>query len=756
MSPKSSAGKKRQRKKRPQRPLPSKAEILEFIQSSPNKVGKREIARAFHIKGGERIALKRILKEMAEEGLIAGTRKRLHSPDRLPSVAVIEIHSQDADGELIAAPTRWEGEGEAPRILVLPDNRMSGPPPGLGDRLLARLSAVDGTEDAGWSYEARPMKRLPREKEHFLGIYRSFGKNRAAILPVDRKHLKEWSVDDAAGAKDGELVRFETSRTGRYGLAKARITEVVGDPEAEGAQSLIAIHAHGLPHVFDARVLAETNALQPPGPEGREDLTKLPLITIDPADARDHDDAVWAAADDDPGNENGWVVIVAIADVATHVSPGSALDKEARKRGNSVYFPDQVVPMLPERISNDLCSLREKEIRPCLAVRMSFDASGHKRSHRFTRGLMRSAAKLSYAQAQSAINGHGDEQAEQLLETVLRPLWQAYAALARARVARAPLALDLPERKLLLDDNGHVRDVLIPERLDAHRLIEEFMIQANVAAAETLEKARSPLLYRVHDAPSKEKLAALGEILKSFDLKLLQAGVLKPEHFNHILDATRETPHAELVAEMVLRTQAQAEYSAGNYGHFGLNLRRYAHFTSPIRRYADLIVHRALIRALDLGPGGLTDAEIDELDGIADSISKSERRAMAAERETVDRLIAGYLADRVGSLFEGRISGVARSGLFVRLAPTGADGFVPGSAIGGDFYAHDERRQALVGERTGEEYRLGDQVEVRLIEAVPSAGALRLEMVSEGRKRDGKKPTKKARRGRERTRKRRR
>jgi ribonuclease R len=389
--------------------------------------------------------------------------------------------------------------------------------------------------------------------------------------------------------------------------------------------------------------------------------------------------------------------------------------------------------MLPERISNDLCSLVANEPRPCLAVRMVFDKHGSKLGHRFFRAVMRSAASLTYEQAQAAIDGRTDETTAPLLDTVLRPLWGAYASLNLARTERGPLDLDLPERKILLDDRGRVRGVATPPRLDAHRLIEEFMIAANVAAAETLEAKRSPLVYRVHDNPSKEKLASLGEFLATIGIRLPKAGTLRPTHFNRVLADTRATPTAELVAEVVLRSQAQAEYAVGNFGHFGLNLRRYAHFTSPIRRYADLIVHRALMRALGMGNDGLTGAEMVELDEIAGHISQTERTAMAAERETADRLIAAYLADRIGATFRARVSGLVRTGLFVKLIETGADGFVPASSIGHEYFVHDEVRHALVGEETGLAYRLGDPVDVRLVEAIPSAGALRFEMLSEGR-----------------------
>ncbi|MGH6803762.1 MAG: ribonuclease R [Methyloceanibacter sp.] len=715
--------------------LPSKQDIIDFLATATGEAGKREIARAFGVKGGDRIALKALLRDMADDGLIAGSRRKLTRPGVLPPVTVIEITGRDADGEFIARPSVWDEEhGAPPRILMAESKREAGPVAGVGDRVLARITALG--PDTDYPYQARTIKRLAQTARSLLGIFRALPGGTGVIDPVERKQLKEWPVARGAtgDAENGELVRFEIARASRVGVQTARVIERLGNPAAQQMTSLIAVHAHGIPDRFPEAALAEAEAAKEPELKRREDLRHLPLVTIDPSDARDHDDAVWAEADPNPANRGGWVVIVAIADVASYVRPGSALDKEARKRGNSVYFPDRVVPMLPERISNDLCSLIENEPRPCLAVRMVFDKDGGKLGHRFFRALMRSAASLTYEQAQSAIDGRLDEVSGPLLEPVLRPLWGAYASLVLARTERGPLNLDLPERKILLDEKGRVRGVASPPRLDAHRLIEEFMIAANVAAAETLEAKRSPLIYRVHDSPSKEKLASLGEFLSTIGIKLPKSGTLKPAQFNRILAETRATPTAELVGEVILRSQAQAEYSPGNFGHFGLNLRKYVHFTSPIRRYADLLVHRALVRALGFGAGGLEDSEVPRLAEVAKQISEAERRAMAAERETVDRLIAAHLADRVGATFEGRIAGVTRSGLFVRLKDTGADGFVPVSSLTRDFFQHLEGEHALVGNRTGETFRLGDVVSVRLVEAIPSAGALRFEMLTEGKR----------------------
>jgi len=313
----------------------------------------------------------------------------------------------------------------------------------------------------------------------------------------------------------------------------------------------------------------------------------------------------------------------------------------------------------------------------------------------------------------------------------MRPLWDAYRTLTLAREERSPLDLDLPERRIVIGENGKIASIAFRERLESMRLIEEFMIMANVAAAETLEKARTPLIYRVHEEPSKEKLVAFADYLKTVDINFAKGQVLKPAIFNRILERAKDSANEEVLNEVVLRTQAQAVYAPDNLGHFGLNLARYAHFTSPIRRYADLVVHRALIRALNLGPDGLDDSQLARLKETADHISMTERRAMAAERDSIDRYVAAFMEDRVGAVFEGRVSGVTRFGLFVRLKDTGADGLVPMRALGAEFFRHDEKRHALVGERSRRAFKLGDKVAVRLAEATPLTGGLRFELAEE-------------------------
>lgn len=535
-------------------------------------------------------------------------------------------------------------------------------------------------------------------------------------------------------AKDGDLVEVEVARLGRFGLPRAKVLSIIGSVASEKAISMIAIHAHGIPYTFPPAVVAEADDAKPATMSHREDWRDVPLITIDPADAKDHDDAVYAEADPSPDNPDGVIVTVAIADVSYYVRPNSPLDREALKRGNSVYFPDRVVPMLPERISNDLCSLREGQDRPALAVRMMFSKEGRKIGHTFHRVMMKSAAKLSYQQAQAAIDGTPDDKTGPLLEPILKPLWNAYRIMTLGRGRRQPLELDMPERKILLKPDGTVDRVVVPPRLDAHKLIEEMMIQANVSAAETLEKKRQVLIYRIHDGPTLAKQEVLREFLATLGISLPKGGNMRANNFNMILAKADDTPHQTMVNEMVLRSQSQAIYSPENIGHFGLNLMKYAHFTSPIRRYADLIVHRALVGSLGFGEGGITPDEEAALDDIAAEISTFERRAMAAERETVDRLIAHHLAGRIGEEFQGRVSGVTKSGLFVTLPDYGADGFVPISTLGTDYFIYDEAHQALSGEKTGLGYRLGDDVTVKLAEAIPLAGALRFEVISEGRK----------------------
>ena len=654
-------------------------------------------------------------------------RKRSRQSD-LPEVTVVEVIEHDTDGELICRPANWDGDAKPPRIILTPGADTTTPALGIGERFLARLS------HNGQIYEAKIIKRLGASPTRAVGVFRKLGRH-GRVEPVDKKARHDFIVAEAdmGGAVDGELVVVEPMTERQMGLPRARVRERLGKSSEPKSISLIAIHTHAIPDQFPQSVIDEAEQAKPATLEGRTDLRNTPLITIDPPDARDHDDAVWAAPDDDPHNKGGFKAIVAIADVAWYVRSGSAIDREAITRGNSCYFPDRVVPMLPESLSADLCSLKEKQDRAILACHLKFDANGKLKSHRFERALMRSAARLSYNEVQEALDGNPNDKTAPLLQPILKPLEACYRALIKARTKRSPLDLDLPEQKIELGPDGRVKSINTRERYDAHKLIEEFMIQANVAAAEALEAKRVPLVFRIHAPPSTEKLHALSDFLGTMNITVPKGQTVTTAMLNQILQAAKNTANTELINIVMLRSQSQAEYNPDNIGHFGLALHRYAHFTSPIRRYADLIVHRALIRAYKLGPDGLTDGEIGHLTRIAQDISGFERRAMAAERDSTDRYIAAFMSDRVSAEFQARISGVTRFGLFVRLAETGADGLIPVRSLGREFFNHNERSHALVGEKTGLTFRLGDTVRVRLEEATPLTGGLRFHLLEGGK-----------------------
>ena len=707
--------------------IPSKSEILAFIADNPTQTAKRDIARAFGIKGAARIDLKRILKELEEAGKLTKRRSSYRDAEDLPPVAVLEILAPDADGDLFARPLEWTGQGAEPRVLML--LRSSDPALGAGDRILGRLT-LDKTEDH--SHTARMIRRIGTNPMRILGVFRA-GSEGGRVLPIDKGADKHWVVPAGAtgGAKDGELVEAEQAGPkGRLGLPKARIVARLGDPTAPRAVSLIAIHQHGIPDHFPDDAVAEADAAKPVGVKGRKDLRDLPLTTIDPWDARDHDDACFVEADEDPANAGGFIIWVAIADVAAYVKPNTALDNEARKRGNSTYFPDRVVPMLPDRLSGDLCSLHEGVDRACIAVAMRIDAQGQKIGHEFHRGLMKSVASLNYEEVQDAIDGQPNDKTAPLMQEIIRPIYAAYAALVKARALRQPLELDLPERQIILNDDGKVTSVQFKERLDAHRLIEEFMVLANVAAAETLIAKKSPLLFRVHEEPNPDKLDALRDVAQASGLVLAKGQVLKTAHLNRLLVAARETEQSELINMATLRSMTQAYYSPDNLGHFGLALRSYAHFTSPIRRYSDLIVHRALIAAHGWGKDGLSPWDIENLSDTAQKISDTERRSMAAERDTTDRYLAAFLSDRIGVEMGGRISGIAKFGVFVKLDETGADGMIPIRTLGREYFHYDADSQTLMGSDSGTLIRLGQRVTVKLIEAAPVTGGLIVELLT--------------------------
>jgi ribonuclease R len=736
------------RRKPPAPKTLSREAVLMALKQAGGKGQKRDLARLLDVGPDQKKELRTILRDLEADGTLGRTgRKRYASADALPERGVMEIVDRDNDGELLA---RMRGQdGLFGPLVRLGPGEASGKRGeaaiGVGDRLLARIvQEEDGPV-------ARVVKRLGQSAHRILGVFHAHPAGGGRVEPADRKARQDVMIfrEHQGEAEDGDLVLIELASQSRgQGPKRGVIKEVVGREDDPRAASILAIHSHGVPVGFSEDEEAQARAANRPTLKGRTDLRHLPLITIDPDDARDHDDAVFAQPDDDPKNPGGHRVWVAIADVAAYVTPNSALDKGALKRGNSTYFPDRVAPMLPESLSADLCSLREREDRACLAVELVFDVNGRKKSHRFVRGLMKSAAKLSYGQAQAAIDGTPDDATGPLLETVLKPLWAAYATAKKGRDGRQPLEIDAPEHRITFGPDGRVAGVAKRERFDAHKLIEEFMIQANVAAAEVLETKGAPLIYRVHEKPSDTKIAALEDFLPTVGLKWSRGQVVSAARFNRILELAKDTEHAEIVNEVVLRSQAQAIYSPENLGHFGLNLSHYAHFTSPIRRYADLCVHRALIRGLGFGDDGQTGEEAARLDDIAEHITMAERRSMAAERDATARYIASFLADRVGAEFEGRITGVTRFGLFIRLSETQADGLCPISTLGAQRWIHEEAAHALVGERSGERWVLGQPVEVRLEDAAPVSGGLIFAMLSSPLPRDASFKASRAPRGR--------
>ena len=715
--------------------LPSRKQILDFIATSDQPAGKREIARAFGIRGDGKIALKRLLNDMADEGLIeTGRARAFNKAGGVPKVTVLKIVDADDSGHVFGVPEQWEADTPAPKLRIIEKDRRGAL--GIGDRVLAR------TEERGEKLVAHPLKKLEKKQELVLGVLRREG-TRFWLTPVEKKERRELAVSDVGDGEAGDLVLCEVS--GRGGRVSARVDAVLGDPFAPKSFSLIAIHKYELPHEFSSAAIDEAKrvAKQPLG--HREDLTHLPIVAIDPADARDHDDAIWAARDEDEDNKGGWKAIVAIADVSFYVRPDSALDKAARARGNSVYFPDRVVPMLPEELSADICSLKEGEDRAALACHLTIAKDGTLKSWRFTRAKIRVAANIAYEDAQAAIDASEEERIEvaspacfmpevegpvskELVDNALKPLWACWRALFAARNKREPLELDLPERQVVLDEKGRIESVAPRERLDAHKLVEDFMIAANVAAARALEAKKSPVMYRVHEPPSRAKLEALKDYLGTFGIEFALGQVIKPATFNRILERVGEADFRPEIMEQLLRTQMQARYAPDRLGHFGLALGTYAHFTSPIRRYADLLVHRALVSAYKLGEGGLPPEDAEHFERMGEQISGLERRAMEAERETVDRYVAAYLADQRGQVVMCRITGVQPFGFFATVVEFGGDGLVPVSTIGDEYFRYDEKAQQLVGEETGTTYRQGQKLKLRIAEADPVSGSLRFEL----------------------------
>lgn len=628
-------------------------------------------------------------------------------------ILVAEITGMDSMGDLLARPMNKKEAQHIPQITLVADHVK--PPVGIGDIVRLKVRPLGNNR-----YEGEALKRLSAEQNKIVGIFEN-----GFFIPSDRRLKHSFKLENAPKTlQNGDLITAEIPSSYDFDT-KAAFVQKFGALSEPFAPTLIALNNHHLSETFPDATLKEARRVAPPvvPDKTHSDYTHIPFVTIDGTDARDFDDAVFAERDTDPQNPDGWHVMVAIADVAYYVRPETALDKEAYRRGNSVYFPDRVIPMLPFELSAGVCSLNPHEKRYALICDLRLNKNGDKTKQTFKRALICSKYRFTYDAVQAILDKKNTPPAG--FETLLGDLENVYRLLARRRQERGVLDIDVPERQITLNAVGRVTRIALREQTDSMKLIEELMILANVAAAETLEEKKAPVMYRVHDRPSLEKIETFNRFLQTLPLPL--------KTFRHASDATafnallsRFENRAEhfAVNESVLRTQSQACYTPDNIGHFGLALTRYVHFTSPIRRYADLMIHRALIRALHLGAGGLTADEETAFADIGEHISHTERQAAAAERDAADRYVSLFMQDKIGAVFEAVVASVTEFGLFVRTDDGFADGFVPLRALTDDFYDFDDEHLTLTGRNGAHRYRLGDRIRVILKEASPVTGGL--------------------------------
>ncbi|MBQ6854006.1 MAG: ribonuclease R [Alphaproteobacteria bacterium] len=705
--------------KKEKKNLPSMKDLTAFLKTQSGSFSKRDIARQFNIKGDDRIKLKQMLKELRDSGTLERDKNarsyKLQLSGRLPEHCQLEITGQDSMGELLARPLEWQSDLPTPQILIT-KNKIN-PPAGVGDIVQAKVRFIGNL-----LYEGTVLRRISAGDNNIVGMYFD-GK----VYAVDRRLSRPFLLLDVPRNihnKDLVVVDIPMIRS-REPIAK--FVKKIGSADEPFAATLTAIFMHRLPVAFSEQSEKQAQQLKiPEADKSRVDLRHIPFVTIDGADARDFDDAVWAEPDTDKSNMGGFHIMVGIADVAWYVQSGSALDRDAWTRGNSVYFPDRVIPMLPFELSNGVCSLKPNEPRAALVCEVWIDKNGNKKKHTFKRALIQSVQRLTYEEVQNALD---KKQPIIGLEKEIETLKNVYLLLKKQREKRGVIEIDVPEQEVKLNKNGVVTSIQARQQTESMQLIEELMIMANVAAAETLEEKGKPTMYRIHDRPSLEKIHTLNNFLKSMGL---QGKHLITEHseaveYNNILKKTQGSEKDFAINEFMLRSQSQAQYSPENIGHFGLASMRYAHFTSPIRRYADIMVHRAIISALKLGEGGLTKEEEATFSQTAQHISYTERQAASAEQDSIDRYIAGYLKNKVNEKFIGRISSITSFGLFVRLMSFGIDGFVPFKTLSGDYYEYDDEKQILIGRSRGKIYRVGDKLTVILKECNPLTGSLILQ-----------------------------
>ena len=691
--------------------LPNEDTIIEYLEHSGGHVKRGTMAKYFNLKGAQRRGLRFLLKDMEAAGKVELNEGNfVDLPKKMPKELMLDITSQDPDDmSLLAKPV--DRKHQKPDLTIHVESKKDI---AVGDRIEARLTHMEGN-----TYMAHPIRVIAADvNKPILGSFTNMGEGQPGqVVPLDTNHVPRRYVVQAGSAKDipdGAVVKAQPTESGASsGVPMVEILEVVGD-DMKGLESLVAIHNFDIPYEFPQDVLDHAESLPAKLTDKevaeREDLRKLPLVTIDGPDAKDFDDAVFVERNDD----GGFHAIVAIADVAKYIREGEELDKEGYKRGNSTYFPDRVVPMLPERISNDLCSLRPHEDRPVLAVHMTISPQGKLIKHKFVRAVIHSHARLTYGQVADAIEGNFDDVTKDLWPKNLEAAYDCFKALLKARKKRNALDLDIPETAIVLGPDGSIERVEKRERNEAHQLIEELMVVANVAAAEALESKKAPCIYRVHPEPTVEKLEALNTILKDHNLSLSKISSIRPEHMTDLITQIKGRPEEEELMQSVLRSQQQAVYTPENKGHFGLALKHYAHFTSPIRRYSDLVVHRSLIDAFGLPGGGALQTPKSKFEDIAEHICVTERRSQKAEWDAKDRLVARYYEGKVGDVYDATVLSVHTFGMFVVIEDGLGEGLVPMRLMGDDYYRFDEKKNLIVGSKTGVVFKVGTESKVTL------------------------------------------
>ena len=685
-------------------PIPGPNELIDFLQEAGKPVKADAILQSYGLHGQRmRSLLVDRLYAMVRAGKILENRRGEYClTAKLDLVTGTVSGHKDGYGFVV----RDDGE---PDDIFLSAREMRS----LfhGDRVAVRVSGTDRRGRA----EGELVEVLDRGTQQVAGQFireRGIG----IVIPDNVKIAHRILIPKNAwgGAKPGEVVVAEiVDFPTQIEQATGRIVEVLGTPREKGIATEIAIHSHAIPYQWPRSVMNEVAEFGKSVPsrakEGRYDLRDVDLVTIDGADARDFDDAVFCERDG-----SGWTLLVAIADVSHYVKVDSALDKEATRRGTSVYFPDRVVPMLPEVLSNGLCSLNPKVDRLCMVCEMRINGQGKVTSAEFYEAVMRSKARLTYGEVSAFLEGRSMSAVPKPLHGPIRELHALYKALAKARQQRGAIEIDLPQTKFKLNADGEIDRIEVVPRNDAHRLIEECMIAANVQAANFLKRHRIQGLYRVHARPDPDRFSELRLYLTSLGLKVAHPEHVQPRDFTKIIRQTTGRPDANAIMMAMLRSLTHAEYSPDNIGHFGLALDFYAHFTSPIRRYPDLLVHRAIRHIVSGGKPARFHYGLKEMERLGSITSAHEKRAEDATRDVEAWLKCQYMEQHLGDDFDGVITGVTNFGVFVQIGSLLVDGLVHVTSLSNDYYHHDPGTQSLVGERTGRRYRLGDPLRVQV------------------------------------------